>query len=395
MKKRIVTKVEQRIVTALYDENQLKSISILQMDSILHNIYVAKVANVVPNIHAAFLDIGLDEEIYYSLDQNKDTIFLTPKKKPVLSIGDLILVQIDKPSMKTKQPSGSCYLSIAGFLCAATYKKTGVGISAKIRADKRREELTHLLEPKTSNEIGFVLRTASKDANNQQIIEEALSLKEQLETILSLSQTKMKGSLVYKAPTEFDSILQQDFNKEIDQIVTDDTKLYEIIKDSVQLGIERHHIKHDILTLSSKELPLSKLYPLEKDIKSLLKPKVWLKSGGYLVIEPTEALTVIDVNTGKAIGKGQKESFLFELNKEAAIAIARQIELRNLSGIILIDFINMKEEQQNKQLLSFLQKELDSSSVKTNVIDITKLGLVEVTRKKRLPSFSWQWEKNE
>jgi ribonuclease G len=213
---------------------------------------------------------------------------------------------------------------------------------------------------------------------------------EQYTRIIRQAQFGTAFQLVNRSVPAYMGELKSIRMSELAEIITDDTEIYQHIKEeSLDQECEGLRLYED------KLLPLYKLYSLETELERALSRKVWLKSGGYLVIEQTEALTVIDVNTGKFTTKKQgseaKEAGFVKTNKEAAEEIARQLKLRNLSGIIIIDFINMTQADNNSELMMYLRSLIKNDQITTTVVDITKLGLVEITRKKSGKSLSEAW----
>ena len=206
-------------------------------------------------------------------------------------------------------------------------------------------------------------------------------LQKRYESVMAQAEYRTCFTCMERMPEPYLKRLLDLYESEVDQILTDDRELYREIKTYLSANQEE-----DLKKLSFYEdelLPMKKLYSLEHQLDQAMEEKVWLKSGGYLVIQPTEALTVIDVNTGKYEGGKQKESAFLKINLGAALEIARQIRLRNLSGIIIVDFINMKSQESNKMLLDVLAAELKKDPVQTVLVDMTKLSLVEITRKKK------------
>lgn len=387
MNKQIISRFEpikgcrSAIVSAYIQDNKLTELSLEdeQQSSILDSIYVGKVQNIVQNIQAAFIEIQSGLICYYSLEDLKNPIYTKKQGKKSLVIGDELLVQVIKEGIKTKAPVVTTNLSFSGKYVILTTGDKKLGVSGKLSA-ARREELRRLLEPYCEENIGVIVRTSAGEATDEQIIEEYVNLKKEVKKLLEQSIHRTCFSKIYTPEPEYVRNLKKSYVNQLDEIVTDDPEIYEILK--VYFEEKQPNEREKLRFYEDNILPLCKLYNLPLQIEDALRTKVWLKSGAYLVIEQTEAFTVIDVNTGKFEGKKNRQDTFLKINLEAAREIARQFRLRNLSGIILIDFINLENPESKKKLLTELEEYVRIDSVKTNVVDMTSLGIVEMTRKK-------------
>jgi ribonuclease G len=347
---------------------------------VLGNIYVGKVKNIVKNINAAFVEVQKDVLCYLPLSECEE--------KPV-KCGDEIIVQIKKPAVKTKQAVVTRFPEIVGRYCVITTANYRKGISKKITDEDKRRNLQNILDKIECADLGIVLRTAAMYAEPETVLEECENLLMELRQKLEHGRHQTCFSLLRGEVPFYLRYLYGCQAENMDRIITDNKSVYEEIKTECP-GL------YPLLTLYEDETyPLDKLLGISSKLKRALEKRVWLKSGGNLVIEPTEALTVIDVNTGKAIeGKRNKETTFFLINCEAAKEAARQIRLRNVSGIILIDFIDMKEKENRIELMNQLRQHLQQDKTKTVLVDITKLGLVEITRMKQNPPLHEILQKN-
>lgn len=386
----IITDYKNKIMTARYEDKKMVEVSFESKEtlSILGNIYVGRVENIVKSINAAFVEIMPGVKCYYSLEENKEHIFLNRKNTDKLCQGDLVLVQVTKEAVKTKAPIVSSNINISGKYVAISTQGSGISVSSKLSDKIMTKKIKEALRGLSSEEYKIVARTNCEslftDDNDaihfdeESLQNEATALVDELLFMLKVAPTrtaftKMKGRL-----PEYVEALKNARMEELDRIITDIEEYHaEILKTQDKTLVTHLSYYQDDL------LPLYKLYSVESQLGEALKKNVWLKSGGYLVIEPTEALTVIDVNTGKFIqGKGNPEDGFFKVNVEAAYEIAKQLRLRNYSGIIIVDFIDMKLPENNSKLLEILRSELQKDQVQTTLVDITKLGLVEITRHK-------------
>ena len=213
------------------------------------------------------------------------------------------------------------------------------------------------------------------------IKKDLLRLQTKYEELIKTAQYRTCFSCLLARPSAYLKRLSDLYTKEVDEILTDDRELFEQMTEYFQENQPEDTVK--LRFYEDRLLPMEKLYSLDRHLKEALGERVWLKSGGYLVIQPTEALTVIDVNTGKFTAGKKKEAAFLKLNQEAALEAARQIRLRNLSGIVIIDFINMEETESETQLLRTLDGALRLDPIRTTLVDMTKLSLVEITRMKK------------
>ena len=281
-------------------------------------------------------------------------------------------MQVEKDAIKTKDPVLTSNINLNGKYVAVNINKSGLGISSKIKDSDRRNELKEILKDYLSKEYSIIVRTNAENASGEDIITELNTLLNEWKDIYDKAFTRTAYTVLKKKEPEYISRVDGIYDGEIVEIVTDDKELYELISQKSSL----------CRLYEDKLLPLDKLYSVSNCFENLLAKKVWLKCGGYLIIEQTEAMVVIDVNTGKySKGKNTAEAVL-KVNTEAAIEIAKQIRLRNLSGIIIIDFINMPNKEYEKQVVEEFEKIVSKDPVKTDIIGMTKLGLLEVTRKK-------------
>ncbi len=330
------------------------------------DIYVGKVQNILQNIGAAFVEVKKDVICYLPLSE------CTGRK---VRCGDELAVQVRKAAVKTKQAVVTLYPEMAGRYCVVSTKTGARGISRKINDPDTIHRLNGLLEEYGAEEYGILLRTNAAYTPVEEIRAECRSMVQKLHERMEHSQYVSCFSLLHREDSFYVRYINSCRLGELDRIITDDGEIYQ----------ELQPLFGDLVQwYQDASYPLDKLLGIQSKLAKALQKRVWLKSGGNLVIEPTEALTVIDVNTGKAVeGKRNKETTFFKLNCEAAVEAARQIRVRNLSGIILIDFIDMKKKQHQDELMSLLREELAKDKIRTALVDITKLGLVEITRMKK------------
>lgn len=389
--KLIITKHMDTVISAFFEGMDMVQVSLspARENDILGNIYLGKVKNIVKNINAAFVEIAGGRICYYSMTENHCPILANqPRKeddkKPKdvqIKIGDELIVQVIKEDVKSKAPVVSSNINLTGKYAALTYGKSSIGISKKIEDDDERKRLKKLVKPYVCKEYGFIVRTNAAYVKDELILKEIENLIDIYNNIRTYGVHKTCFSLIYRTPPGYICDIRDGYSDQVDEFVTDDPELYENMKEYLE-----KHQPEDLEKLrfyQDATISLSNLYGVKEKLKDAVKPMVWLKSGGTLVIQPTEALTVIDVNTGKAIaGKKKVQETFLKINLEAAREITKQIRLRNLSGIIVVDFIDMELKENKYLLMQELESHLKKDPIKTTLVDMTPLGLVEITRKK-------------
>ena len=378
----VVVKKEDKIMTALFKDKELVTIGLESRgkEERVGDIFIGKVQNIVKNINGAFVETENKKMCFLPLNEKTKPVFCDGKEHAV-RVGDELFVQIAKETKGNKAPLATVELTLTGRLLVLVRGKENVGVSGKITDDAERIRLKELVSPYVGDGYGFIVRTNAAAYDKETIEKEAAALKEQYERLLNEKIHCTCFTKVYSAPAEFIMEVRNGYSFEIDRIITDDREIFDSIMDYLVLEPESEKSKLELY--ENENISLSVLYGLEAKLKNAIQDKVWLDSGAYLVIQPTEALVSIDVNTGKAIaGKTDTEETFFNVNCEAAAEIAAQLRLRNLSGIIIVDFIDMKEEEHRKQLLGVLRDELAKDHITAKLIDMTPLGLVEITRQR-------------
>lgn len=332
------------------------------------DIFVGKVQNIVENIKAAFIEIQKDVIGFLPLSECRDRR---------IKCGDELVVQIKKAAVKTKQPVVTIHPEIAGRFIVVSTKSSIKGVSKKITSQERQEQLRELLAEFEQEPYGLIVRTSAENTADEEIASECRSLLQEMHELIEYSPYKTCFSRLRKETAFYLKYIRSCSMEKLDRIITDLPQVYEELEPLYGSLVEWYE---------DPSYPLDKLLGISSKLAKAFEKKVWLKSGGNLVIEPTEALTVMDVNTGKAVaGKRNRETTFYRINLEAAEEAARQIRMRNISGIILIDFIDMKGTEHNQKLLDFLRMKLAEDQTKTVLVDMTKLGLVEITRMKKNP----------
>lgn len=384
LSKLILTEMNYRntpiLVAALEKEGRICQLNPMSLnsDSILGNIYIGKVKNIQKNIQAAFVEIENGIMCYYSMAEKASPCFVNVKKNNVLKIGDEMIVQVSKEGIKSKLPYVSSNLNFTGRYLVLTSERKELGFSGKLKKEEKKQ-IREILKDKIPENVGIIVRTNCRDAQEEEILHELEELMKRYEAVLQKGKSRVCFSVLEKSMPEYVQILQNLYSQDLEEIVTDKQELYECAVQYLKGYKQQEKI---VRYYEDKLLPLYKLYNLEKAFEQAQNERVWLKSGGFLVIQQTEAFVCIDVNTGKFTSKKDMQETFRKINLEAAKEIAWQLRLRNLSGIILIDFINLERAEDKEELMQTLQKYLWQDSIKGTVVDMTELNIVEVTRKK-------------
>ena len=343
-------------------DDRLTRIYNFDEESILGNIYCGYVRDVVKNINAAFVEFDKDKKGFYPLRNDTDMIHQ----------GDKILVQVSGDRIKSKEYSLTSKINLNSECLVLTVGKADISISHKITNKATREGLKSLLGGYRNEEYGFVLRTNCTEFPPEKIREQADSLIEQWTQIKQKYEHAVAKSALLKKDYLTD-ICREYIFKYGGSILTDNVTVYE--------NLSANNV--NVILNEEGKISLCNKYSLEKHLREALCKKVWLKSGAYLVIEQTEALTVIDVNTGKADCRTKRNETIKKINMEAAQEIARQIQVRNLSGIIIVDFINMECKENYFKLEQFMKELVQGDFLPCCIEGFTKLGLMEISRKKK------------
>ena len=362
----------------------------------LGDIYIGRIQNIVKNINAAFVELTPGNVCYLPLEDIRQPVYTKKGASAKPQAGDELLVQVLREGIKTKAPAVTTNLTLHGKYMLLTTGNRQLSASGKLSAEEKQrlkaivsdqeKQLRSETEATTGGDtssasFGWLIRTNAGGRGAELIWKDQQILYRQYTELMERAQYRTCGTCLLRRPQSYLARLSDLYETDADRIMTDDTGLYQELTEYLRVwqpeDLDRLTFYEDHL------LPMEKLYSLERRLPEALQERVWLPCGGYLIIQPTEALTVIDVNTGKFEGGKKKEAAILKVNKEAAVEIAHQIRLRNLSGIILVDFINMEDSASNQELLSLLNVKLREDPIPTTLIDMTKLQLVEITRLKK------------
>ena len=351
-------------------------------EELLDTVWLGQVQKIQPFMNGAFVEIRKGLTCFLSLSEQDFAYRPQDHGRRELKPGDAVLVQVSREASRRKNPCVTARVSFSGKYMVLSRGKGGVGISKKLtkRERERLRAIGAAFELPDRTEL--VIRTSARDVEEAALRKEFAALQRQMEELLHLADTRTVYSRL-RTPEPFYLQMLGELSAShtaLESIRTDDTEVYGRAEQYLE---EKWPEKASCLSLYEDSLlPMYKLYRLEAVLEETLKEKVWLKSGGFLMIQQTEAFVSVDVNSGKFSGKKSPQETYRKINLEAAAEIVRQIRLRNLSGMILVDFINMEEEENREELLETLRCLTAADPVQTEVIDITALNIVEMTRKK-------------
>ncbi|WP_251358058.1 ribonuclease G [Kangiella sp. TOML190] len=362
---------------------------------IVGNIYKGIVSRVMPGMQAAFVDIGQEKaaflhvaDIFTAQDLNQEAPELQQEVlqnthntdiATLLRVGQKIVVQVIKDPLGTKGARLTTHITIPSRYLVLMPDYKHIGVSQRIADEEERARLRELLSDKNNAKYGYIIRTAAEKVEERELKRDSDFLNKLWSAIESNSKKVKAPGLIHEDLKLELRIMRDTLADDIERIRIDNAQA----KDRISSFIKK--FSPELLSrveLYQGERPIFDLYNIEDEIKKALERKVQLKSGGYLIVDQTEAMTTIDVNTGAFVGHKTLEETIFRTNLEAANALARQLRLRNLGGIIIVDFIDMQDTEHKRQVLRTLEKALDRDQVKTQITEVSSLGLVEMTRKR-------------
>lgn len=389
MKEIVLQYQEQIIKAALFENGQL--IEVHEEETGKHgtvgNIYRGKVMNVLPGMQAAFVDIGMEKNAFLFVGDavplqydQEDKLPPDPKLRieEILKPGQELLVQVTKEAVGTKGPRITTNITIPGRYGVLLPTGEYVGVSRKITDEQERDRLRELAQMTCPPGMGLIVRTLGEGVQLPELEQDVKDLVALWEVLAKKIPKVSVPGLVHHDVNLVSRMIRDWVDQDVKAITVNHPEIGEEIRQAL-LTLKHPAANH--VYLKYKE-DIFTDYGVEDEIRKALRPKVWLKNGGYLIIQQTEALVVIDVNTGKYVGEDSLQETILQTNQEAARVIARQIRLRNLGGIIIIDFIDMSSDEDKQMLLDVLESAVAKDRVKCQVVGLTQLGLVEMTRKK-------------
>jgi ribonuclease G len=390
-----VALLEDRVLAELYIERTKDR-------GIMGNIYKGKVVKVLPGMQAAFVDIGLDKasflyvsDVYGGMEDYEEMIFqgeelpnsfnLSSQIEDLLSEGQEVLVQVSKEPLGTKGTRITSHITLPGRYLVYMPTVDHVGVSRRIKDERERRRLRESVMAMRPPSGGFIVRTASEGAELDDIRTDMEFLIRLWNNIHRKKENSAAPSLIHNDLTMVLRVIRDILSPQVNRIIIDSKEEYENILSFINTYIPKQ--RHELI-LYEKDAPIFDAYGIEMEIDKILGRKVWLKSGGYIVIDMCEALVAIDVNTGRYVGKRNLADTILKTNLEAAKEIAYQLRLRNIGGIIIIDFIDMEREGDREKVFRAFEEALRKDRQKTSIFEISELGLVEMTRKRTRENIS-------
>jgi ribonuclease G len=382
-----VAVLEDKLLVEIFIERSINQ-------RLVGNIFKGRVENVLPGMQAAFVNIGLEKNAFLyvedampanSPDANgHDSYALGSNICDILKQGQEILVQIVKEPIGTKGPRVTTHITLPGRCLVLMPTVDYIGISRRIESEKERDRLKDLAARVKPEGMGVIVRTVAEGVEEEELRQDIALLAKLWRKILSRAAHGTVPNVVHRDLELVQRILRDVFTEDVDRLILDSRYEYEKVLELQDITSPRLKLK---VFLDERE-NIFEEYGIEQEIERALNHKIWLKCGGYLVIDQAEALTAIDVNTGKYVGTTNLEDTVLKTNLEAAREIAHQLRLRKIGGIVIVDFIDMSQEAHRSEVLQVLEEEIKKDKTKTNILGITQLGLVEMTRKKVRPSLA-------
>ena len=392
MQEILISKKEDKKTIAILENAKLEEVYEEREESkrLEGNIYLGKVKDILPGMQAAFVDIGEEKNTFIHIKDvlpkiskitgNKNEDLDKYNIKDYIKKDTSILVQVKKDATNLKGAKISTDLHIPGRFVVVMPKDNFITVSQKIEDESEKERLINIAKETIKNDVGLIIRTAAegKDENIikkdiEQTIKKWNDIKKESE---SLKENEIP-KVLYKNDSIIEKILLDTVDNGIQRVIVDDTQMLEDIKRILKNIDESNNVNVELKQTDN----LLDMYDTDDQIEKLSARKIWLKCGGFITIDKTEALTAIDVNSGKFTGKQNLEETVLKVNEEASCEIARQLRLRDIGGIIIIDYIDMQEAKSREQVLETLKQALKKDRSKTQVIEFTKLNLLEMTRK--------------
>ena len=381
--KKIIALLENTKLQEVYEEKEDK----LRLEG---NIYIGIIKDVLPGMQAAFVDIGEEKNTFLHIKDvlpkiskitgNKNEDLEKYNIKDYIKIGTPILVQVKKDATTLKGAKVSKNIQIPGRFVVILPQDEFITVSQKIVNIEEKERLKNIAGRIVNNKVGMIIRTSAEGISEEllkQDIEKTLNKWENIKKQYDSLKDEKKPQVLYKNTSILEKILLDTLDNNVERIMVDDEQTYK----------EVNKILNEINENSTTKVELKKtdnllaIYDTDDQIQKKEQRKIWLKCGGFITIDKTEALTAIDVNSGKFTGKQNLEQTVLKVNEEASIEIARQLRLRDIGGIIIIDYIDMQEQETREKVLETLKQALKKDRSKTQVIEFTKLNLLEMTRK--------------
>lgn len=360
----------------------------LYQERLVGGIYLGRVVNVLPGMQAAFVDLGLERNaLLHAADIHLPWLDAgKPSIRDLVKEGQELLVQVVKDVTGTKGPRITTKISLPGRFLVLMPNQNNVLISRRICDEEARERVKEMAYQIKKDDVGLIVRTVAQEASLSELVADYRELEDLWLSIREKAKQARSPALLHQDAQLLPSLLRDLVSSDVDRILVNSSQLKEEVEHIISAWAP--HLKERVML---KEGDLFELFNVPAQLTRALGRKVWLDCGGYLVIDRAEALTVIDVNTGRFTGSTSLAETVLEVNLEAAAEIGRQLRLRNIGGMIIVDFVDMQAEKDWDLVLQELEEQARKDRVKTNILGLTKLGLVEISRKKTNKSLASQW----
>lgn len=385
MSELIVNKNDTEVNICILEDNVVCELYTLEAEqkNIMGNIYMGKVRNVVDGMQAAFIDIGKEKNAFISIkdalpkvDIVKEEQVIDSKISEVLKVGESVLVQVKKAPTVDKGARVSTHITIPGNYVVLMPNTNIITISQKIESEKEKDRLVEIVKKNIPSNCGAIVRTDADGISDERLVGDIKHLVELWNNIKTRAEKCEETELLYNEHELISKITRELINQKLTNIYVNDQEMYEELRQSLE--------KKNLLDTTAIELvneDIIEKFGLGTQILEAAYRKIWLKCGGYIIIDKTEALTAIDVNSGKYIGNSNLEETALEVNEEAAKEIMRQIRLKDIGGIIIIDYIDLLKKENQEKIIQIMQEEVKKDRSKIDIKGYTELNLVELTRK--------------
>lgn len=386
MKEILISKTEEKTIIIIAENGNVveKYEETEEQKRLEGGIYLGKVSDVLPGMQAAFVDIGETKNAFIHLKDllpkldvktnNPEEIVNNSNIKDVVKTGKTLLIQVKRDSTNKKGARISTHISLPTRFLVFMPDTEIVTISKKIEDETEKNRLLGIVKKSLPQGCGAIIRTSAKGKKEEDIITDIKEIEKKWNEIkIKAENSNSKAPiLICKNPGIIEKVLTDTIDQNIDKIIVDDDKIYDKVS---------KFVLDSKIAIEKIETSVLEMYDIQKQLEKATNRKIWLKCGAYITIDKTEALTAIDVNSGKYTGKESFEKTVFRVNKEASIEIAKQLRLRDIDGIIIIDYIDMQEEENKKEIIRILEENLKNDRSKTQVVGFSKLNLLEMTRK--------------
>jgi ribonuclease G len=391
VRKEIIVSTRDNVTRVALLENRVPMEVYIEPDEeicLVGSIFKGQVENVLPGIEAAFVNVGLERNAFLYVNDVLPPTSRSgqnaPEIRELLHPGQEVIVQVAKDPLGNKGPRVTTRVNLPGHYTVLMPMVNHVGISRRIEDEAERERLREIAQRVRPDGMGVIVRTAARGASEEALRDDLSILEKLWKDVQKREQSTTAPALLYRECGLLPRIIRDLFTEEVERLVLDSFAAYAralTILDTVNPQLKNRVFWDD-------QPDIFDIYNVNQEVNKALQRKIWLRCGGYLIFDQAEALTVIDVNTGRYTGRVDLEDTVFKTNLDAAVEIARQLRLRNLGGIIIIDFIDMNRDDHRNRVLEVLAEEIKRDRRRTHIMGLTRLGLVELTRKKVHPSLS-------